>query len=96
MGIYDRLDKSFNIFNREKAGAKKATEVKIHDLDDPRLAELIPDDLLANLKEELEILDEIVEPLDMEEVCAKQNPKQMFCVELNSFETLNTKPSTLN
>jgi len=80
MGIYDRLDKSFNIFNREKAGAKKATEIKISDLDDPRLAELIPDDLLANLKEELEILDEIVEPLDMEEVRAEQNPKQTFFV----------------
>lgn len=68
MGIYDRLDKTVNIFSREKAGAKKATELKIKDLEDPRLAEIIPDDLLSNLKEELEILDEIVEPLDMEEV----------------------------
>lgn len=39
---------------------------QVSDVNDPILEGLIPEDLLAQLREELLILDEILEPLDIE------------------------------
>uniref|UniRef100_A0A7S0U8T8 Tr-type G domain-containing protein n=1 Tax=Hemiselmis andersenii TaxID=464988 RepID=A0A7S0U8T8_HEMAN len=85
MGIYDRSSSSVQIFSKESGGAKKATEVEIDGLDDPKLADLVPDDLLSNLKEELEILDEIVDPLDMELVRAQKQTPVWFGSGYNNF-----------
>jgi len=85
MGIFDRSTSSVQIFAKESGGAKKATELEIEDLDDPKLAELVPDDLLSNLKEELEILDEIVDPLDMDLVRAQKQTPVFFGSGYNNF-----------
>jgi len=85
MGIYDRSTSRVQIFNKESGGAKRATEVEISGLDDPKLAELVPDDLLEILKEELEILNEIVDPLDMELVKAQKQTPVWFGSGYNNF-----------
>eukprot|EP00960_Hanusia_phi_P021352 631106-Hanusia_phi.AAC.1 len=67
-GVYDRVKKKIYLFERVSGGGKKASEVQIDDLNDSKLVGLIPEELLNNLREELEILDEIAEPLDIDKV----------------------------
>ena len=43
---------------------KVAESIKIHGLDDPELAEHVPADLLAKLREELEMARELLPPFD--------------------------------
>jgi len=88
-GVYDRLEKKVILYTKSSAGAKKATELNIEDINDPQLDTLVPDDLLAQLREEVEILEEIVEPLDLEMVQAQQQTPVWFGSGFNNFGVQN-------
>jgi len=83
-GIYDIAEERVLLFNKEKSGGKKATSSSL-ELDDPALETLIPGDILSALREELEILGEIVEPLDLERVMRQEQTPVFFGSGYNNF-----------
>eukprot|EP00281_Chroomonas_sp_CCMP1168_P027160 CAMPEP_0206248838 /NCGR_PEP_ID=MMETSP0047_2-20121206/20586_1 /ASSEMBLY_ACC=CAM_ASM_000192 /TAXON_ID=195065 /ORGANISM="Chroomonas mesostigmatica_cf, Strain CCMP1168" /LENGTH=620 /DNA_ID=CAMNT_0053674515 /DNA_START=66 /DNA_END=1928 /DNA_ORIENTATION=- len=85
IGVYDRIEKKVSLFNKEAGGGKKAKELVIDDITDPKLDELIPEDLLLQLREEIEILEEMVEPLDMDQVRAQKQTPVWFGSGYNNF-----------
>lgn len=64
-GVYDRHKKQIHLFERTAHGSKEATTT-IVDLGDPRIEELLEQDLYYQLKEEIELLDEAGADLDLD------------------------------
>ena len=83
-GIYDMSTNKVILFTKEKSGGKKASS-NILELDDPALESLIPQDILNALREELEILAEIVEPLDLDAVRQQVQTPVFFGSGYNNF-----------
>jgi len=83
-GIYDMSISKVILFTKEKSGGKKASS-NFLDLDDPQLDSLIPEDILAALREELEILAEILDPLDLELVKQQKQTPVFFGSGYNNF-----------
>lgn len=66
-GVYDRIEKKIHLFERRSHGSKAAQETVI-ELGDPRIEEFLEQELYYQLKEELEILDEIASDFDLEQI----------------------------
>ena len=66
-GVYDRREKKFHLFERIAHGSKEIPEI-ILDADDDRLVEYIGEELYEQTLEEIEILEEIGEPFDLEAI----------------------------
>lgn len=66
-GVYDRRTGLVHLFERQHQGRRQALE-RIVPLSDPQADALIPQALLRQLKEELEILDGVGPALDLEAV----------------------------
>ena len=66
-GVYDRISKKIHLFERRSHGSKAAQETII-ELGDPKIEELLEPELYYQLKEELEILDEIASDFDLEQI----------------------------
>ncbi len=63
IGCYDVLHDRLELMDRADRN-KVAETVKISGLDDPKLAEHVPADLLAKLREDLEMARELLPPMD--------------------------------
>jgi peptide chain release factor 3 len=84
-GIYDITEKKVILFTKESGGGKKAGTNEMP-LDDPRLETAIKDrDILEALREELEILEEIVVPLDRDLVMQQKQTPVFFGSGYNNF-----------
>lgn len=66
-GVYDRRLSQIHLFERSEHGKREALETVI-ELGDPRIEELLDQDLYHQLKDDLELLDEIGPALDLEAV----------------------------
>ncbi|MDY6807087.1 MAG: peptide chain release factor 3 [Cyanobacteriota bacterium] len=66
-GVFDRRKQQFHLFERSSHGTKEAANTII-DLGDPRIEELLEEDLYYQLKEDLELLEELGSELDLEEI----------------------------
>jgi peptide chain release factor 3 len=66
-GVYDRQTQEIHVFERQSHG-QKAAKLTIAHFGDPILLEWLDSDLYFQLKEELEILNEISPPLDLEAI----------------------------
>ncbi len=66
-GVFDRRKQQIHLFERSIHGRKAATNTVIN-LGDPQIEELLEQDLYYQLKEDLELLDELGEDLDLEEI----------------------------
>jgi len=66
-GIFDRRDQKVHLFERRAHGSKAAQDTVIA-LGDPRLEEYLEPELYYQLKEELEILDEVGAEFNLEKV----------------------------
>lgn len=64
-GVYDRHNKQIHLFERTAHGSREAGTTII-DLGDPRIEDLLEQDLYYQLKEEIELLDEAGADLDLE------------------------------
>jgi peptide chain release factor 3 len=64
-GVYDRHNKQIHLFERTAHGSREATTTVI-DLGDPRIEDLLEQDLYYQLKEEIELLDEAGTDLDID------------------------------
>ena len=83
-GVYDRVQKQIHLFERTAHGSKAAAETVI-DLGDPRIEELLDQELYYQLKEELEILDEIAEDFDLEQIHAGKMTPVFFGSAMTNF-----------
>lgn len=64
-GVYDRHNRQIHLFERTAHGSREASTTII-DLGDPRIEELLEEDLYYQLKEDIELLDEAGTELDLE------------------------------
>lgn len=83
-GVYDRQKKQIHLFERTAHGSKQAQDTA-RDLGDPRIEDLLEPDLYYQLKEELEILEELGSALDIEQVHAGKMTPVFFGSAVTNF-----------
>ena len=83
-GVYDRIEKKIHLFERRSHGSKAAQETII-ELGDPRIEEFLEQELYYQLKEELEILDEIAADFDLEQIHAGKMTPVFFGSAMTNF-----------
>ncbi|HEY9730148.1 MAG TPA: peptide chain release factor 3 [Chroococcales cyanobacterium] len=103
-GVYDRHNRQIHLFERTAHGAHEAKDTVI-DMGDPRIEQLLEQDLYYKLKEDIELLEGIGPELDLELVHAGQmtpiffgSAMTNFGVQLflNSFLDYALKPNVRN
>lgn len=73
-GVYDRRRQQIHLFQRSAHGSREAAETVIQ-LGDPRIEELLDQELYYQLKEDIELLEELGSDLDLDQVhCGKMTP----------------------
>ncbi|MDY6938896.1 MAG: peptide chain release factor 3 [Cyanobacteriota bacterium] len=83
-GVFDRRGRKIHLFERTAHGSKAATDTVL-DLGDPRIEELLEEDLYYQFKDELEILEELGGELDLEAVHAGQMTPVFFGSAMSNF-----------
>ncbi|MEO0948330.1 MAG: peptide chain release factor 3 [Cyanobacteria bacterium J06641_5] len=83
-GVFDRRKSQIHLFERTAHGSKQA-ETNIIDLGDPRIEEYLDEELYYQLKEELEILDEVMPDLDLDAVREGQMTPVFFGSAMTNF-----------
>ena len=103
-GVFDRQKQQIHLFERTAHGSREAKDT-IVDLGDPRIEDLLEKDLYYQLKEDIEVLQELGLDLDLEAVHAGQmtpiffgSAMTNFGVELflNNFLQYALKPGSRN
>jgi peptide chain release factor 3 len=84
VGCYDMLRDRLEIMDRADRN-KVAASIEIKGLDDPKLAEHVPADLLETLKEEVEMARELLPPLDPQALLDGTLTPIWFGSAINSF-----------
>jgi peptide chain release factor 3 len=84
VGCYDILRDRLELMDRADRN-KVAESIKIEGLDDPKLAEHVPANLLEKLKEDLEMVRELMPPLDAELMAEGSLTPIWFGSAINSF-----------
>ncbi|MEO1676675.1 MAG: peptide chain release factor 3 [Pseudomonadota bacterium] len=84
IGCYDMLRDRLELMDRADRN-KVGESVKIESLDDPKLAEHVPEELLATLKEEVEMARELLPGLDIQSVHEGTLTPIWFGSAINSF-----------
>ncbi|MBE9179936.1 peptide chain release factor 3 [Oculatella sp. LEGE 06141] len=64
-GVFDRRKQQIHLFERSAHGSREAVDTVV-DLGDPRIEDLLDKDLYYQLKEELEVLEEVGAELDLD------------------------------
>lgn len=73
-GVFDRRSRKVHLFQRSDHGKREAIDTQL-DLGDPQIESLLDQELYSQLKEELELIEELGSPLDLEQVhCGKMTP----------------------
>jgi peptide chain release factor 3 len=84
LGCYDILNDRLELMDRADRN-RVAETIEIKGLDDPKLAQHIPADMLAKLREELEMARELLPPLDRESLLNGSMTPIWFGSAINSF-----------
>ncbi|MEJ1998662.1 MAG: peptide chain release factor 3 [Maritimibacter sp.] len=84
LGCYDLIHDRLELMDRADRN-KVAESIKIEGLDDPKLDEHIPAELLEQLREEVEMARELLPRIDAEEVAAGMMTPIWFGSAINSF-----------
>ena len=83
-GVFDRRQRQIHLFERSAHGSREATET-IVDLGDPRIEELLEQDLYYKLKEDLELLEGVGSEFDLEAIHAGQMTPVFFGSAMTNF-----------
>jgi peptide chain release factor 3 len=83
-GVCDRRSRKVHLFDRV-ASAGRDEGLKVLDLDDPRLKELLPSELYERLLQDLELLDGAMPPLDLAQVRAGELTPVFFGSAMTNF-----------
>ncbi|HBE33948.1 MAG TPA: peptide chain release factor 3, partial [Cyanobacteria bacterium UBA11368] len=103
-GVFDRHQRQIHLFERTAHGSREAKDTTV-DLGDPRIEQLLQQDLYYQLKEDLEVLEGLGPELDIEKVHAGEltpvffgSAMTNFGVQLflNAFLQLAAKPGSRN
>ncbi|MDB9313288.1 peptide chain release factor 3 [Spirulina sp. CS-785/01] len=83
-GVFDRRKSQFHLFERRSHGSKAAQDTVVA-LGDPKIETLLDQELYYELKEHLEILDEIAPDFDLEAVHAGKMTPIFFGSAMTNF-----------
>ncbi|MGE5658214.1 MAG: peptide chain release factor 3 [Actinomycetota bacterium] len=83
-GVFDRRKRQIHLFERSGHGSREAIDTVV-DLGDPRIENLLEQDLYYQLKEELELLEELGTELDLELVHAGKMTPVFFGSAMTNF-----------
>jgi peptide chain release factor 3 len=83
-GVYERITQTIHLYSRVAHGSQAAQETVIT-LDHPNIEEYLEPELYAQLLEELQILEEVGAPLDLEEVHAGRMTPVFFGSAMTNF-----------
>ncbi|KAF0674847.1 Bacterial peptide chain release factor 3 [Profundibacterium mesophilum KAUST100406-0324] len=84
IGCYDMLNDRLELMDRADRN-KVAKTVRLDGLDDPKMAEHVPQDLLAQLREEVEMARELLPPFDRKALLEGTLTPIWFGSAINSF-----------
>ncbi|HAC63666.1 MAG TPA: peptide chain release factor 3 [Cyanothece sp. UBA12306] len=83
-GVFDRREQAIHLFQRRSHGSQQAQETAIK-LGDPKIEEYLEQELYYQLKEELEILEELGGDLDLEQLHDGQMTPVFFGSAMTNF-----------
>ncbi|MGQ4647897.1 peptide chain release factor 3 [Lyngbya aestuarii] len=83
-GIFDRRKKQIHLFERSAHGSREAIDTVV-ELGDPRIEELLEQDLYYQLKEDIELLEGLSPDLDLEQIHAGQMTPVFFGSAMTNF-----------
>jgi peptide chain release factor 3 len=83
-GVFDRRKRQIHLFERTAHGSREA-KATIIDLGDPRIEDLLEQDLYYQFKEEIEVIEEIGPELDLDLVHAGQMTPVFFGSAMTNF-----------
>jgi peptide chain release factor 3 len=83
-GVFDRRLQQVHLFERSTHGKRQATDT-IFALDDPRLPEILDPSLYEQLQEELELLDGVCAPFDLDLIHEGQMTPVFFGSAMTNF-----------
>jgi peptide chain release factor 3 len=84
LGAYDMINDRLELMDRADRN-KVAESIKLEGLDDPKLAEHVPAEMLEQLREEVEMARELLPPLDAQAVLEGHLTPIWFGSAINSF-----------
>lgn len=93
-GVYDRKKDEVNLFERTSHGAFKAP-LQVAGIEDETIRALLGDELYETVTQEVEMLDGLTEPLDLERVLAGEQMPIYFGSAMNNFGVQNLLESFL-
>ena len=93
-GVYDRKKGEVNLFERTSGGKFKAP-LEVAGIEDEKVREALSDDLYETVTQEIEMLDGLTEPLDIERVLAGEQMPIYFGSAMNNFGVQNMLESFL-
>ncbi|MEJ6572502.1 MAG: peptide chain release factor 3 [Akkermansiaceae bacterium] len=93
-GVYDRKKGEVNLFERTTGGAFKAP-LEVAGIEDEKVREALSDELYETVTQEVEMLDGLTEPLDVERVLAGEQMPIYFGSAMNNFGVQNMLESFL-
>jgi peptide chain release factor 3 len=93
-GVYDRKKGEVNLFERTARGAFKAP-LEVAGIEDEKVREALSDELYETVTQEVELLDGVTEPLDIERVLAGEQMPIYFGSAMNNFGVQNMLESFL-
>lgn len=94
-GIYDRQKAEVNLFEKTAHGAFKAP-LEVAGIEDDAVRETLGDDLYETVTQEVEMINELTEPLDIEQVLAGEQMPIYFGSAMNNFGVQNMLESFLS
>jgi peptide chain release factor 3 len=83
-GVFDRRTRQIHLFERTAHGSRAAKDTII-DLGDPRIEDLLEQDLYYQFKEELEVIEELGPGMDLDAVHAGQMTPVFFGSAMTNF-----------
>lgn len=83
-GVFDRRTRQIHLFERTAHGSREA-KATVVDLGDPRIEDLLDQDLYYQFKEELEVIEELGPELDLDAVHAGQMTPVFFGSAMTNF-----------
>jgi peptide chain release factor 3 len=83
-GVFDRRQRQIHLFERSAHGSREATDTVI-ELGDPRIEELLEQDLYYKLKEDLELLEGVGSEFDLEAIHAGEMTPVFFGSAMTNF-----------
>lgn len=93
-GVYDRKKGEVNLYERTPHGAFKAP-LEVAGIEDEKVREVLSDELYETVTQEVELLDGVTEPLEIERVLAGEQMPIYFGSAMNNFGVQNMLESFL-